>query len=170
LVNPFFNTGIKRIDIIAKTDNFTVKSNEFIFSSFNVRFILSNSSIEFRDSLIFSFKFFGSTFLFMLEEIIDNFDNFGNKLLISLSANILSHMEENIVDSLSLVRAESYEGSFVVIGELHEDVVILLEERSILELNNKCSSLLESFNHVVVVNLVLIESSRGSDVDIIGIR
>jgi len=81
------------------------------------------------------------------------------ELLISLSANILSHLEKNVVDGLSVVRAESYEGSFVVLRELHEDVVILLEERCTLELNNECSCLLECFNHVVVILLVFIESS-----------
>lgn len=89
--------------------------------------------------------------------------------MISLIANILSHLEENVVDGFSFVRVESYEGNFVVIRELHEDVVILLKERSILELNNKCSSLLESFNHVVVIILVLIESSSCGGVDIVGI-
>lgn len=91
------------------------------------------------------------------------------ELLISLSANILSHMEENVVEGLSVVRAESYEGSLVVLGELHEDIVILLEERCILELNNEGSCLLEGLDHVVVILLVFIESSSGNFVDIVGI-
>jgi hypothetical protein len=159
LLGPFIDIVIQSLNFVSETDNFTIKSNEFIFSSFNVRSILANRIIVFSDSLIFSFDFSGGTFLLVLEKIIDDFDNFGDELLISLSANILSHLEENVENGLSLVRAESNEGSFVVLRDLHEDVVILLEERSVLELNNKCSSFLECFNHVVMILLVFIESS-----------
>jgi len=78
-------------------------------------------------------------------------------------------MEENVVDGLCLVRGNRNKGSFVVLGELHEDVVILLEERSVLELDNKSSSLLEGFNHIVVVILVLGKSGSCCIVGIVSI-
>lgn len=64
---------------------------------------------------------------------------------------------------------KSNKRSLVVFRELHEDIVIILEEGSVLELNNKSSSLLEGFNHIAVVLLVLGKSSSGLIVDIISI-
>lgn len=81
----------------------------------------------------------------------------------------MSHMEENVVDGLSLVRGDSNEGGFVVFRELHEDVVILLEERSVLELDDESSGLLEGFNHIVVISLVLGKSSSGLFVNFVSI-
>jgi len=78
LVGPFSNIGIESFDFVSETDNFTIKSNEFSLSRFNVRFKLGNRSIVFSDSLIFGIKFSGSTFLLVLEKIIDNFNNFGD--------------------------------------------------------------------------------------------
>jgi hypothetical protein len=169
LIGPFINIVLESTEIVSNADNFTVKSNDFNLSIFNVFSILDDCSIVMSDSFSFGSNFSSSTVFLVMEEVINNFDNFGNELLISLSANVLSHMEENVVNGFSLVRPNSNEGSFVVLGELHEDVVILLEERSVLELDNKSSSLLESFNHIVVVLLVLGKTSRGGIVDLVSI-
>jgi hypothetical protein len=169
LIGPFINIGFESSEIVSNADNFTVKSNQFNLSIFDIFSILNNCSFIISDSFWFSGNFSSGTFFLVVEEVINNFDNFGNELLISLIANVLSHMEENVVDGLSLVGGNSNKGSLVVLRELHEDVVIVLEEGRVLKLNNKSSSLLEGFNHIGVIILVLGKSSRGLIVDIVSV-
>lgn len=59
-------------------------------------------------------------------------------------------------------------GSFSVVFHLNENGVVLLEERRGLELDDKGSSFLEGFNHVVVVGDRSGEESGSETVDLVG--
>jgi len=78
LISPFVNVGLERSKIVSNANNFTVKSNDFNLSICNTFFILGDGIIVISDSFCFSDNFGSSTVLLVLEEVINNFDNFGN--------------------------------------------------------------------------------------------
>jgi hypothetical protein len=121
------------------------------------------------NTLAFSSGLLSKTFLFVVKEIINNFEDTSDESLVRLGTNFLGHLHKDAVESLSVVSLDGSKRVLVVSRDLSEDLGIFLEERRDLELLDELRSLGKSIDHAVVVSNVNVEGSNGFLVNIVSI-
>jgi len=129
-----------------------------------------NSMIVFSLSFMFSCGFWIESISFCLQQVIDDFNNGTNELLVSLNCNFLGHLHKNLINFSVGVSIERSEGWLSVSSDLSEDFVgVGLEEWCGLKGNNQGTCLLKGIDHCVVVASSLSIVSNSFAVSIVGI-